>query len=534
MKKNLHIFVIGFITVLYPLLAAAQDSVNDLHSIISVPLANVHEDSTPKSRVKTQVLMGDVVRVLEKRDNRYRIAILSQGKREGWIQQEAVLDLKGNAGKYLSTKRQWIVITTPKSEALIFDKTGNHKVSLYAGTRLPVLQKTEKDYKIQFPDRSVALVHAAAAKPERSSDPVLNDTKPEEIANTAKQFSNVRYLDGGLTSQGIDMHGLIYITYRIQGISLEPDRTSLIARSLHVSKKDLEPGDILIFHGETEGLFLGNGRFLQTTRKGTVHIVGIYDKRFANALQYGLRIIGAGPEEKKRPADLTADEILLAQVRALKLSLGKRIAYWAGRFIGTPYDPDPLGLYVRTKRIIADERVDCMYHIFRSVELALSSTPDEAVAKALTLRFISNGKLVDGLVVNYDDRFQYGEDMVVSGKWGKDITATLGKTASIVGSRGRETIDILPKSVLATRSVQKKLQDGDIVYWVKDPKKRSAEEIVGHLSIIRVKSNKIYVIHAAGDKDRLMKRGGGAVKEILLTDYINTMRFIGALVTRFQ
>jgi NlpC/P60 family len=533
MKKNLYILVVGFTLILDPRLVFAQGSMNGLQSIISVPLANIHEDLAPKSRVKTQVLMGDEVRILGKQDNRYRITILSQGKREGWIQQEAVLNPKGKAGNYLSAKRQWIVITTPKSEALILDKTGDHKVSLYAGTRLPVLQKIEDTYKVQFPDRSIALVHVSEAMPEKSFDPIMNDTKPEEIARTARQFLNVRYLDGGLTSQGIDMHGLIYITYRIQGISLEPDRDSLIAKSLHVSKRDLEPGDILVFNGESDGLYLGNGRFLQTARKSAVRIAGIYDRRFASTLQYGLRIIGAGPEEKKRLADLTADEIMLAQTRALKLPLGKRIAYWAGRFIGTPYDPDPLGIYVRTNRIIADEKVDCMYHVFRSVELAQSSTPEEAVAKALKLRFISNGKLVDGLVTNYDDRFQYGEDMVVSGKWGTDITATLGKTSSIVGARGRETVDILPKSVLTTRAVEKKFQDGDIIYWVKDPKKRIVEEVVGHLSIVRIKSGKVYVIHAAGDKDRITKRGGGSVKEIPFADYINTMRFIGAFVTRF-
>ena len=33
---------------------------------------------------------------------------------------------------------------------------------------------------------------------------------------------------------------------------------------------------------------------------------------------------------------MTADEILLAQIRIAELPLGKRIVYWAARFIGTP------------------------------------------------------------------------------------------------------------------------------------------------------------------------------------------------------
>lgn len=536
MKKTLLIFLFGCISVLSPFAVCSQEPGSGSRGIVSAPLANVREDLAPKSLITTQVLMGDEVRILGKRDNRYRISILGQERLEGWIQQEAVLIPKDGDRDYLSTKRQWIVIATPKSEALIYDKTGDHKVSLYAGTRLPVLKKNAEGYTVQFPDRSVALIRASEAITEKSADPLLNDTKPEEIARTAKLFLNARYFTGGLTAQGMDMRGLIYIAYRIHGISLGHDRDAFIARASRVQKKDLEPGDILVFHGEGEGLYLGSGRFLQIARKGAVRIAGIHERRFANALHYGLRIIGAGPEEKKKLADMTADEVLLTQVRASTRPPGARIAYWAGRFIGTPYDPDPLGLYVRTNRIVADEKADCMYHVFRSVELAQSSTPDEAVNKALVLRFITRGKLVDGLVTNYDERFQYGEDMVFSGKWGKNITAELGMTKNIPGSRGRAEVEILSKDVLMTKTLQKQLRDGDVIYWVKDPKKRVVEEIVAHLSIVRLKGVKPYIIHAAGSKsqNQWTTANGGVVKEVLFADYVRSMRFIGAFMTRFE
>jgi hypothetical protein len=81
---------------------------------------------------------------------------------------------------------------------------------------------------------------------------------------------------------------------------------------------------------------------------------------------------------------MTADEVLITQAYAAELPLPRRIAYWAGRFIGTPYDPDPLGLYVRTNRIVADEAVDCMYHTFRSAELAMTTTPADASRRRST------------------------------------------------------------------------------------------------------------------------------------------------------
>ncbi len=51
----------------------------------------------------------------------------------------------------------------PKTEALILDKTGNHKVPLYAGTRLPVLEKNPDGVTVQFPDRSIAIIDPADA-----------------------------------------------------------------------------------------------------------------------------------------------------------------------------------------------------------------------------------------------------------------------------------------------------------------------------------------------------------------------------------
>ncbi len=534
MKKPFPIAVLISILFLVLSLAHAQEPKAGSRGIISVPLANVHEEPLPKSRLATQVLMGDEVRILEKRDYRYHIAIPGQDGREGWIQQEAVLIPRDRNLSYLNGSRRKVVIIRAKTEARILDKTGDHNVPLYAGTQLPVIEQTDSGCKVQFPDRTLAIIETKDVMPVKTSDPIMNDTTPEELVKTARQFVGASYHAGGLTSQGMDTDGLISIVYRVHGMALGTDRSSFKTHAERVDKKDIQAGDILVFFGESDGLALGNGRFLQAAPKRTVQIAGLGDRRYANALQYGLRVIGAGPGQNKVPAAMTADELLLAQARTARLPAGKRIAYWAGRFIGTPYDPDPLGLYVRTNRIVADEKVDCMYLTFRSVELAQSSTPFEAINQALTLRFITTGMQVDGIVTNYDQRYQYGEDMVFSGKWGKNVTAELGAAKTIPGSRGKDTVDILPKSTLLTRGLRKNLQDGDIIYWVKDPKKRVVEEIVAHLAIVHIKGGKPYLIHAAGDKDRADRPGGGVVKEVPFAQYVQNMRFIGAFVTRFE
>jgi hypothetical protein len=206
--------------------------------------------------------------------------------------------------------------------------------------------------------------------------------------------------------------------------------------------------------------------------------------------------------------------------------VGERIAIWAEKFIGTPYDQDPLGEYVTKAAIVADERVDCMYLTFRAVELALSRTPEEAIQIALEKRFHSKGILKDEKVVNYEDRFEYGEDMVSSGKWGREITSQVGKTKRIKGSRGKTFVDILPPDGL--RNGMEKMKNGDILFFIKRVENRKRGEIVGHIGIVKVEQ-KVYLIHAGGTKGK-----GGEVKKVLLKEYLLKMPFIGVMITRFE
>lgn len=220
-------------------------------------------------------------------------------------------------------------------------------------------------------------------------------------------------------------------------------------------------------------------------------------------------------------------EISGMQDEMADMPAGERIARWANEFVGAPYDPDPLGEYVTKNVIVSDDRVDCMYLTFRSVELALGKNPVETLRIALDKRFIGMGIMEDGKVANYDNRFQYGEDMLRSGKWGEDVTASLAETSEVEGARGIKSVRIILKGDIEKASSG--LKSGDIVYFVKDPKKRVVGEIVGHMGIIDRADGNAYLIHASGSKNK-----GGEVKKLPLMDYVNSMPFIGIIVGRFN
>ncbi len=231
---------------------------------------------------------------------------------------------------------------------------------------------------------------------------------------------------------------------------------------------------------------------------------------------------------------ITDDEIQESQAFLAGKPIGERIVFWAEKFIGVPYDTDPLGEYVSKATIVADERVDCMYLTFRVVELALGETPEGAVQVALEKRFHSRGLLKNGQVINYDNRFEYGEDMIESGKWGRDVTSEIGKVTRIKGSRGRDSVEVLSPDVLLKGL--RNLRSGDIIFFATKPEKRKIGEIIGHMGFVKIEKRlndpgprDIYLIHASGTK-----RKGGIVKKVLLKDYLSKMGFAGVKITRFQ
>lgn len=211
----------------------------------------------------------------------------------------------------------------------------------------------------------------------------------------------------------------------------------------------------------------------------------------------------------------------------LEGSIGDRIVFYAKKFIGVPYDPDPMGAYVREKKIIYDWEVDCMYLVFRSVELAFAEGDDEKSVKvALDKRFRTTGILKDGYVINYEDRFEYGEDMFLSGKWGKVLEVNRNFIKEVYSSRLNMNIKYVPKR--AYSKVRDLIKNGDIVFFVKDPSKSVKGEVVGHLGILEV-SNDIYLIHAKGKKGR----GGKVVRE-RFKDYLDKTQYLGFVVSRFE
>ena len=217
--------------------------------------------------------------------------------------------------------------------------------------------------------------------------------------------------------------------------------------------------------------------------------------------------------------------------------LGDKIVKYANSFIGTPYDRIPIGLYVQSRKLIIDDEIDCMYLVFRSVPLALADGDNKkAFEIACDKMFHDKCKLDEkGLVTNYENRFDYSEDMVASGKWGKSIYKN-DEMSIMEGSRMYDKFYYVKSSdLISSKKLQGRIKNGDILFLVKHPELRSKKthEMIGHLGILEVRNDgEIYLIHASGVKRYDVPQG--KVKKVKLVDYLieKKDRWAGVHITR--
>lgn len=226
-----------------------------------------------------------------------------------------------------------------------------------------------------------------------------------------------------------------------------------------------------------------------------------------------------------------------------------RVGFWARRYAAADaavYCFGPAaGGYVAEGRLVLDEKHDCVSLMYRVTELASTATPDEALARALRTRFA--GADWDSVVapdgrVDYDhpSHLDFSVDMIRSGHWGEDVTASLrGATPDTVGSTRYPpgSVTWVPEADLDPTE----LREGDIVWLVlapDDPMARNLRGeyglIVGHIGIVVEEEDGPHLVHAAS-RDLPGFYVGGHVVQAPLTAYLARVeKFGGVIVTRFR
>jgi hypothetical protein len=192
------------------------------YGICNLSMVPLRAEAADSSELVTQVLYGELFKVLESRKKWSRIRLAFDGY-EAWIDNKQFLFIEEDNYKHLSKQ------TPIVSEDLVDMVTTKDKqiLSIVLGSSLNGLDFLNHDF-------------------EGSS--VQEKFTKENLINTALLYLNTPYLWGGKTPFGIDCSGLTQMVYKINGYPLKRDANQQVEQGEALSFiEESEPGDLAFF-----------------------------------------------------------------------------------------------------------------------------------------------------------------------------------------------------------------------------------------------------------------------------------------------
>jgi lipoprotein Spr/probable lipoprotein NlpC len=121
---------------------------------------------------------------------------------------------------------------------------------------------------------------------------------PETLNLLYEQYNSwrgVRFREGGLSKNGIDCSGYVYLTYRDKFHRRIPRSTELLARSgIEVSPRQIRAGDLVFFRtgGKKRhvGIYLQNGAFMHASTSRGVMISKLRNPYWSDAFWMARRV----------------------------------------------------------------------------------------------------------------------------------------------------------------------------------------------------------------------------------------------------
>ncbi len=228
----------------------------DMDTLIHLPYINMREAPTEKSKVASQALFGEKVKLL-KTSGQWAHIETPDGY-TGWIEEGSFVQREAPYSPDLQITRLKAHLYGEK------DTEFGPLISLPYGAKLELLDPSDPRWvKVLLPDGGEAFVQKGDLEPE-----------PFELVSFSKKFLGIPYTWGGRSSFGYDCSGYVQMLYNQLGILLPRDARLQIAdrRGKAVVLNQLVLGD-LIFWGKSEGdirhvgMFLGAGEFIHTSTR---------------------------------------------------------------------------------------------------------------------------------------------------------------------------------------------------------------------------------------------------------------------------
>src|SRR2546429_657086 len=172
-------------------------------------------------------------------------------------------------------------------------------------TELVVTSASEGWYEVQLPGgdsgwvRQEDLREAPITRPRDKNTPATGDM----VVREAMQYLGVRYVWGGVSNQGLDCSGFIYVVFS----AFAPDLLRMASydyfrMGLPINQAELQPGDLVFFTtyapgASHVGIYVGDRRFLHASSSASAVPISSLDEAY-----YTTRYVGARRLVEPAPA----------------------------------------------------------------------------------------------------------------------------------------------------------------------------------------------------------------------------------------
>lgn len=304
-------------------------------AVVNNPLINNYSLPNKSSELVTQALLGMPLKVLDKKNNFFRVQ--TPDRYISWVHKKEIIRMDkldfqnwNSFEKIIYTKNTGYVYTNEKFKEVVSEIT--------LGGTLKLINTDKKYFEVEYPDLRKGYIKKEEASIFSSwkQNLEVNDLmkrRQNNIEKTAKSFVGAPYLKGGTSIKGLDCSGFTKMVYLMNGFIIPRNASQQVNAGKRVDSKlmfsDLQKGDLLFF-GEkaTEnnkqeishvGIWLGNEQqeFIHASSE-SVHISSInsaqvnYDEFHKNRYLGGRRYLNI---DDKSIIDLKVYKIVKKKIR---------------------------------------------------------------------------------------------------------------------------------------------------------------------------------------------------------------------------
>lgn len=263
----------ALLTAVVLALASAAAAESTRQAVVLSAVENMYSGASPDKDVVSQALMGQVVGILEARDGFARIE--TPDRYAGWVPANALFEYPDPKAPRYAVRGTLAEVTSLMANVYRDPDVTKARPKTQAplGARLEVIKPAEDPQKrwitVRLPSGEAAYVQSGDVRLVEAGAPRARGSEADLVA-TARRFSGVPYLWGGMSVHGVDCSGLTSRVYAVNGVDLPRDADMQFddPRTSAVERADLRAGD-LVFFGQKKithvGLYVGDGRFINAT-----------------------------------------------------------------------------------------------------------------------------------------------------------------------------------------------------------------------------------------------------------------------------